>query len=171
MSLHLFKETLKPCTKNPSSSLSSASKTHSFDPIIPRKPPKSSISQQLLRLQDPDSLPPIQPQSSTKQPQGHGGDRNEEDEEEEEEQKAPEPKGFGRTTKLGQFQFEHTGPFEPLVLSSQNEIPVVQVIIYLPTFFLSFFLFSLRTLFFLYDVLMHNCGSNLCVLLVYSCIL
>lgn len=128
MSLHLFKETLKPCTNNPSSSLSSASITHSFDPIIPRKPPKSSLSRQLLRLQDPDSLPPIQSQISAKQPQGHNGDGNEE-EEEEEEQKAPERKGFGRTTKLGQLQFDHTGPFEPLVLSSQNEIPVVQVII------------------------------------------
>jgi hypothetical protein len=131
MSLHLLKETLKPCTKNPSSSLLSASITHSFDPIIPRKPPKSSLSRQLLRLHDPDSLPPIQSQISTKQPQGHNGDPNEEEveEEDEEEQKAPEPKGFGRTTKLDQFQFDHTGPFEPLVLSSQNEIPVVQVII------------------------------------------
>uniref|UniRef100_A0A2N9GGK5 Switch 2 n=1 Tax=Fagus sylvatica TaxID=28930 RepID=A0A2N9GGK5_FAGSY len=37
-----------------------------------------------------------------------------------------EPDGFGRPTKLGQFQFEHTGPFEPLVLSSQGESPLVQ---------------------------------------------
>lgn len=165
MSLHLFKETLRPCTKNPLPSLSSASITHSFDPIIPRKPPKSSLSQQLLRLQDPDSLPPIQPRRSTKQPQGHSGDgRNEEAEEEEEEQKqkAPRPKGFGRTTKLGQFQFDHTGPFEPLVLSSQNGIPLVQVIIYLPSFFL------LEPIF-LYHVLMHNCGSNLwsCLCIVF----
>jgi len=29
---------------------------------------------------------------------------------------------------LGQFQFEHTGPFEPLVLSLLGEVPVTRVI-------------------------------------------
>ena len=131
MSLHIFKQTLKPCTENPSSSLSSTSITHSFDPIIPRKPPKSSLSRQLLRLQDPDTLHQTQPHCLPKQPQGHSGGRHEKEEEEEAEAKA-EPDGFGRPTKLGQFQFEHTGPFEPLVLSSQGESPLVQVIIILP---------------------------------------
>ncbi|KAF5481306.1 hypothetical protein F2P56_001968 [Juglans regia] len=127
MSLHIFKETIKACTNKPSSSSSSSSSiTHNFDPIIPRKPPKSSLSQQLLRLQDADSLPPIQPQNSLKQAQSHSGCGNEEEEEKEVEDD-PEPEGFGRPTKLGQFQFDHTGPFEPLVLSSQSEIPVVQV--------------------------------------------
>lgn len=128
MSLHIFKETLKPCIKNLSSSLNSTSITPNFDPIIPRKPPKSTLSQQLLRLQDPETLP--QPQKPhclpNQQPQGHS--------DEEEKEEAEEPDGFGRPAKLGQFQFEHTGPFEPLVLSSQGEIPVVQVILCLLSF-------------------------------------
>lgn len=33
---------------------------------------------------------------------------------------------FGRP-KSASFQFDHTGPFEPLVLSSEGEAPVVQV--------------------------------------------
>ncbi|KAG6722626.1 hypothetical protein I3842_03G170000 [Carya illinoinensis] len=127
MSLHIFKETIKACTNKPSSpSSSSSSITHNFDPITARKPPKSSLSQQLLRLQDPDSLPPIQPQNSLKQAQSHSGCGNEEEKEKELEDD-PEPEGFGRPTKLGQFQFDHTGPYEPMVLSSQSEIPVVQV--------------------------------------------
>lgn len=128
MSLHIFKETLKPCTKNPSSSLNSTSKTQSFDPIIPRKPPKSSLSRQLLRLQDPEYLPQLQKPHClpNQQPQRHS--------DEEEKEEAEEPDGFGRPTKLGQFQFEHTGPFEPLVLSSQGEVPVVQVILCLRSF-------------------------------------
>lgn len=33
--------------------------------------------------------------------------------------------GFGRP-KLDSFQFDHTGPFEPLVLSAPGDAPVVQ---------------------------------------------
>ncbi|XP_015881521.3 switch 2 [Ziziphus jujuba] len=129
MSLQTLKETLKPCS-NPSSSSFQSNKTHtetsiypSFDPSISRKPPKSSLSQQLLRLEDSFFLPPIQPQSLQK--------RTNElvvgDDEEEEEEEETEPKGFVRAKISSHFQFDHTGPFEPLILSLQGEMPVVQV--------------------------------------------
>ncbi|KAA8524350.1 hypothetical protein F0562_010773 [Nyssa sinensis] len=124
--LNSFKETLKPC-KNPSSSSSSPISHYSqhsvslqFDPTInPRKPPKSSLSQQLLRLQDPLSLPQTQSQSQQRQTQVE--DEGEDEDEEDEKQDV-----FGRP-KLDSFQFDHTGPFEPLVLSLPGEIPVIQV--------------------------------------------
>ncbi|KAL5573518.1 hypothetical protein UlMin_023115 [Ulmus minor] len=122
MSLHAFKETLKPCT-NPSSSSSTSTRIHTdFDSAITRKPPKSSLSQQLLRLQDPLSLPPIQP----KRPQevNNGGTCEEDDDDNEED--GPELERFLKPSAT-QFQFDHTGPFEPLVLSSQGEFPIVQV--------------------------------------------
>ncbi|XP_059663176.1 switch 2 [Cornus florida] len=128
MSLNSFKETLKSCTNlsssssssTPISSYSQPSISHQFDlATIPRKPPKSSLSQQLLRLQDPLSLPQPQSQSQPKQTQfdDEGDDEDEED---------GKHSGFGRP-KLDSFQFEHTGPFEPLVLSLPGEMPVVQV--------------------------------------------
>uniref|UniRef100_A0A5B6ZDQ1 Putative switch 2 n=1 Tax=Davidia involucrata TaxID=16924 RepID=A0A5B6ZDQ1_DAVIN len=125
--LNRFKETLKPCTNASSSSSSTpisyysqSSDSHQFDLTTnPRKPPKSSLSQQLLRLQDPLSLPQTQSQSQQKQTQvdNEGEDEDEEDEKQD---------MFGRP-KLDSFQFDHTGPFEPLVLSFPGEIPVIQV--------------------------------------------
>ncbi|XP_068303418.1 switch 2 isoform X2 [Pyrus communis] len=121
MSLQSFKEALKPCRN--SSSLTTQSQSSISQPVeeptIPRRPPKSSLSQQLLRLQDPLSLPPIQ----TKQIQDQNGSEDEVDEEEEDN---PEPVACG-SPKVGFFEFDHTGPYEPLVLSCEGEFPLVQV--------------------------------------------
>ncbi|KAM7495098.1 hypothetical protein LguiB_029707 [Lonicera macranthoides] len=132
MSLSIFKETLKPCSNSSSSSQSStpissnSSTSHQFDfdpPLNPRIPPKSSISQQLLRLQDSESLPQTQSHSQLKQTPVVGFEGEDEDEEEYEEKQY----GFGRP-KLDGFQFDHTGPYEPLVLlSSPDGTPLVQV--------------------------------------------
>ncbi|QCD87728.1 DNA excision repair protein ERCC-6 [Vigna unguiculata] len=83
-----------------------------------RKPPKSSLSDQLRRLND--SLSPIH--SKTQQQE----EKKEELLEEEEEEPEIERPKFA-SVKLPQFQFDHTGPFEPLLLSSHGEFPVVQV--------------------------------------------
>ncbi|KAL7000414.1 hypothetical protein U1Q18_001563 [Sarracenia purpurea var. burkii] len=133
MSFHSFKETLKPCTNPPSSSsdltssYSQPSISHQFDlPTNSRKPPKSSLSQQLLRLQDPLFVPQIQSQSQQDQTPAEdrgGGEDVDEDEE--------KPGGFGRPM-LDSFQFDQTGPFEPLVLSSPGVNPVIQVIVSRP---------------------------------------
>lgn len=132
MSLSIFKETLKPCSNSSSSSQSStpissnSSTSHQFDfdpPLNPRIPPKSSISQQLLRLQDSESLPRTQSHGQLKQTPVVGFEGEHEDEEEYEEKQY----GFGRP-KLDGFQFDHTGPYEPLVLlSSPDGTPLVQV--------------------------------------------
>lgn len=146
MSLHALKETLRPCTtQQPSTSSISQSQTRPISilhdshlPIIPRKPPKSSLSQQLRRLHDEESFcapPLLQPHNSIdkrereeKSGEGDNGEEEQEEEEKEEEDEEPEVKrgNFGRA-KMSQFQFDHTGPFEPLVLSSDEEVPVVQV--------------------------------------------
>ncbi|XP_057955769.1 switch 2 isoform X2 [Malania oleifera] len=128
--LNTLKETLRPCTKPPSSppaSHSQSSVSHQFDPVNPRKPPKSSLSQQLQRLQDPLSLPKSLPQNQAKQP-AHD-DREEEKEEGEEEEgdrKQEGQWGFERP-KSAFLQLDHTGPFQPLVLSPPGEHPVIQV--------------------------------------------
>ncbi|KAM6548917.1 hypothetical protein CsatB_020593 [Cannabis sativa] len=138
MSLQAFKETLKPCSNSSSStSIEAYPRTftsHDFGSPISRKPPKSSLSQQLLRLQDPISPPPIQPRTQPKPSQKHKGgnfedhDENDDDDddEEEEEEEKPGPEAFLRS-EVSEFQFDHTGPYEPLVLTSEGEIPVVQV--------------------------------------------
>lgn len=130
MSLSSFKETLKPC-----SSLSSSAPISSYPnsllsddfelPVNPRKPPKSSLSQQLLRLHDhePFSAPQFEP----RKPQRHtqiDNDENSGDEEEGEEFEKNERVG---RPKPAVFQFDQTGPFEPLVLSSPGETPVIKV--------------------------------------------
>lgn len=135
MSLRAFKESLKPCqnsstqTQSQSQSQSSSSIFSQIsEPAIPRKPPKSSLAQQLLRLQDPPrSLQ--RPQTQIKQTQeDHNCGKAETDEEEDEED--PEPLGSGSSRpKVSAFQFDHTGPYEPLVLSSQGEFPVIQVLL------------------------------------------
>lgn len=48
---------------------------------------------------------------------------------EEEEEGEQEREEFGRNLAC-QIQIDHTGPFEPLVLSEDGEVPTVQVIIY-----------------------------------------
>ncbi|XVF66812.1 hypothetical protein PTKIN_Ptkin10aG0067600 [Pterospermum kingtungense] len=120
--LRNFKETLKPC-KNPCFSSSSEPKPTTI--INQRKPPKSSLSQQLQRLEQ-HYLPPTQqshfqnPKFTQTQVQNNGDNQEEKDDEEE------EVKEFGRP-ELGRVQFEDTGPYEPLLLSSDGEFPVVQV--------------------------------------------
>ncbi|KAH7661986.1 DNA helicase protein [Dioscorea alata] len=99
-----FKETLRPCS---SSAIS--------DPNPPlRKPPKSSISQQLLRLDPPDSLYqlPRQPIRESPAEDKHG-----------EPTFAPlRPQRESRS-----FSLDPRGPYEPLVVSSPGEFPLVQV--------------------------------------------
>uniref|UniRef100_A0A2P2LS86 Uncharacterized protein n=1 Tax=Rhizophora mucronata TaxID=61149 RepID=A0A2P2LS86_RHIMU len=142
-SFKALKETLRPCSSASLSTTTSSSSTSSFSQsslsqerpepciVIPRKPPKSSLPQQLQRLGESFSLPP-QEFSSRKPPTTHQtqqpkspGNRtrveNVEDGEEEEEESGD----LGRP-KLGLFQFDHTGPFEPLVLSVPDDVPIVQ---------------------------------------------
>ncbi|XP_062105982.1 switch 2 [Humulus lupulus] len=131
MSLQAFKETLKPCSNSSSStSIEAHPRTftsHDFGSSISRKPPKSSLSQQLSRLQDPISPPPLQPRTQPKLSQNpKGGHCEDDDEDEEEEKEKPGPEAFLRS-EVSKFQFDNTGPYEPLVLTSEGEIPVVQV--------------------------------------------
>ncbi|KAL5972497.1 hypothetical protein ACLOJK_039301 [Asimina triloba] len=127
MSLNSLKETLKPCN-NPSSfsssKITSSSNPQEFNPPL-RKPPKSSLSQQLLRLQDPPPLSFSCSHLPQKRKDNHGGLKDGTDEEEEEEEDviriASEP------VAPSFLQFNQKGPFEPLVLSSTDESSIVQV--------------------------------------------
>ncbi|KAK6252921.1 hypothetical protein QUC31_014641 [Theobroma cacao] len=134
--LHTFKETLKPCTNLSSSSSSFSQSSFSQEEPEPtitnqRKPPKSSLFQQLLRLEQ-EYFPSTQeshfqiPKFSQTQVQENGDNQEEEEEEEKEDEEEEEVKEFGRP-ELARVQFEDTGPYEPLVLSSDGEFPVVQV--------------------------------------------
>lgn len=134
MSLRAFKESLKPCQNSSTQTQSQSQSSSSIfsqisEPAIPRKPPKSSLAQQLLRLQDPPPLSLQRPPTQIKQTQeDHNCGKAETDEEEDEED--PEPLGSGSSRpKVSTFQFDHTGPYEPLVLSSQGEFPVIQVLL------------------------------------------
>ncbi|XP_057796548.1 switch 2-like [Salvia miltiorrhiza] len=128
MSLNAFKEALKPCksTITPSQSSPSSSRISlGFDPSIPlRKPPKSSLSRQLLRLHDAaDFSPPNELKISKPEPNSSAGGRNDKCEEEEKEAEIRP-----RAIKVESFRsFDHSGPYEPLLLSLPGEIPVVQV--------------------------------------------
>lgn len=146
MSLQTLKETLRHCTtqqSQPSSSSSSQSNSIllNFDSHFPihRKPPKSSLADQLRLLQDPDD-PPFHPhnflsqqnESKTLQKQQVKLEEVEDDDDEEQE---PETKRVKfSSAKAPHFQFDHTGPFEPLVLSSNGEFPILQVLI-IPPFY------------------------------------
>lgn len=132
MSLRAFKESLEPCQNSLTQTQSQSSSSifsQISEPAIPRKPPKSSLAQQLLRLQDPPPLSLQRPPTQIKQTQeDHNCGKAETDEEEDEED--PEPLGSGSSRpKVSTFQFDHTGPYEPLVLSSQGEFPVIQVLL------------------------------------------
>ncbi|KAH6764023.1 switch 2 [Perilla frutescens var. frutescens] len=128
MSLNAFKEALKSCKTTlprPSSQSSSSSQIPSgFDPSIPlRKPPKTSLSRQLLRLhEDADFLPPNELKISKSEPNLNAGSGNDKSHHEKETEIRP------RDFKLESFRsFDHTGPYEPLLLSLPGEIPAVQV--------------------------------------------
>ena len=119
MSLNALKETLRPCTNPSFSTLVSYTNTsisREIDSVNPRKPPKSSLSKQLQRLEDPFSLPQTKPPNQEK----HVRDHEEEDEGVEAQERFEKPQS-------GFLQFDPTGPFEPLVLSSDGEFPVIQV--------------------------------------------
>jgi len=125
MSLQTLKElTLRHCTTQQSQSL-----LRDFDSNFPinRKPPKSSLAHHLRLLEDPDD-PPFQPPNFLSQQQVKL------DEEEEEAEAEIKCVKFS-SVKSSQIQFDHTGPFEPLILSSHGELPLLQVSIIL-TFFL-----------------------------------
>ncbi|XP_073061111.1 LOW QUALITY PROTEIN: switch 2 [Primulina eburnea] len=126
MSINAFKEALKPCTSSSASSSSSSAQISQQigSTISSRKPPKSSLSRQLLRLRDDDALfPQTQPKSLKKEvnssPRGEnngdGGQKHEEF-------------TLRRNPELESFrQFDTTGAYEPLVLSAPGEIQAVQV--------------------------------------------
>ncbi|CAL1356895.1 unnamed protein product [Linum trigynum] len=142
-SMKHFKETLNPCSASSSSSSSfTASSLPSERPeptLLPRRPPKSTIAQQLKRLgvgdlvsgaelrhsvtQQTQITETLKSQTQVRNSQEPGGEEEEEEKEDGDETKFAD---FGRR-ESGRFQFDHTGPFEPLVLSSPAESPVVQV--------------------------------------------
>jgi len=131
MSLQTLKElTLRHCTTQQSQSQPSSSQSllRDFDSNFPinRKPPKSSLAHHLRLLQDPDD-PPFKPLDFLSQQQQQVKLDKEEEEEEEAEIKCVK---FS-SVKPSQIQFDHTGPFEPLLLSSHGELPLVQVSIIL----------------------------------------
>ncbi|KAJ9562932.1 hypothetical protein OSB04_008092 [Centaurea solstitialis] len=123
MSLNSFKEILKPCNQSSSSSSSSSS---SYSLIInDRKPPKSSLSQQLLRLEHVyDSFPTLRSTQQSKQPQPTDVVLETEFEDNEEEEF--KDNGF-RIAKPKLEIFDPTGPYEPLILSESGDNPIVQV--------------------------------------------
>lgn len=132
MSFQSLKETLKPC-KSLSTSASAPTSPISSNPSLfqgsdlnfLRKPPKSSLSLQLLRLQDP--FPPPENRTQCQNQQTQVRVKTGEGEEEENGVKVPETDVLKKRCELGQFQFDHTGPFEPLILSSKDDYPLVQV--------------------------------------------
>ncbi|KAL4585268.1 hypothetical protein LXL04_009884 [Taraxacum kok-saghyz] len=137
MSLNSFKEILKPCTYQ-SQSQTSSSYSQTSSTLNPRKPPKSSLAQQLLRLEGdyssfPTSLPTKQSKefSQIKQQEPQLDDVIEVkiDDEEEEFKDLDKQNGFRiARPKLEAPQFfDPTGPYEPLVLSESGQDPVVQV--------------------------------------------
>ncbi|KAL3632298.1 Swi5 complex subunit Swi2 [Castilleja foliolosa] len=123
MSLNAFKEALKPCKHTSSSSSSynssvfASQKPQEFDSsITTRKPPKSSLARQLLSLQDDIDIPLLSINRGVNSNSGvekHG------------EVEKEEKKNVVNDIKLKSFN--HTGPYEPLVLSLPGEIPLVQV--------------------------------------------
>ncbi|CAD5187037.1 unnamed protein product [Musa acuminata subsp. malaccensis] len=135
MSFNRLKETLRPCSNFSASSstttaagASHASSSYTQFPLS-RKPPKSSLSQQLQRL-DPQSLsdgllfraPDLARIRRVEE------DKDVDEEEEEEGGGVAATARFNSDAFLPQsVAFEARGPYEPLVLSSPGETPVVQV--------------------------------------------
>ncbi|KAL8506575.1 hypothetical protein ACS0TY_017461 [Phlomoides rotata] len=124
MSFNAFKEALKSCKTISSSSSSSSEIYQRFEPsIVSRKPPKSSLSRQLLRLnEDTDffsqnELKSLKPEANLNP--ASEDDRGKDKKESEIELKIPKLESLR--------QFDITGPYEPLDLSLPGEIPVVQV--------------------------------------------
>ncbi|XP_078433427.1 switch 2 [Wolffia australiana] len=145
MSLKSFKETLN----NTQSSSSSSSRSHqeNFTPSVHpessaplRKPPKSSISQQLRRCTDSLDFPtnPLSPplplishEAPAKEKPNFGVQEKKPSPNDEEEVDGElQDEGIAVSSRLGSSDFASgsvRGPFEPLVLSSPGEFPVVEV--------------------------------------------
>lgn len=128
MSFQSLKDTLKPCQTLSSSASAPASPTSSklfqgSEVNLLRKPPKSSLSLQLLRLQD--SFPPPEDRTQYQNQQTQVRVKKREVEKNGVEDRVPD---VLKKCQLGQFQFDHTGPFEPLILSSEDDNPLVQVL-------------------------------------------
>ncbi|KAK8954966.1 DNA repair and recombination protein RAD54 [Platanthera zijinensis] len=144
MSLNSLKETLRPCshtastptTSSTPAPLSYTSREFSTDNPPLRKPPKSSLSKQLQRLDFAFFPATGEPSTEPARSIIHNGERcqklvagREEDEELEEEErdgKDSAPLPFARQAAV-RIDLGAKGPFEPLVLSSSGEFPVVQV--------------------------------------------
>ncbi|KAF7015151.1 unnamed protein product [Triticum aestivum] len=123
MSLNRLKETLLPCS---SSSAQSQSQPRSpSPPRPPRRPPKTSLSQQLLRLEASYSLPAPPPSPPKPLSQKTAEDAAEQPTSSSEEDVAPRPRR--RPAPPPAASFEPRGPYEPLVLSPLGEHPIVQV--------------------------------------------
>ncbi|WOL07703.1 switch 2 [Canna indica] len=126
MSLNRLKETLLRCSNLHSATagaaLSSYSTRESLSQVPPpRKPPKSSLSQQLLRL-DPQSL---SVDLRFRAPNTRLEEEKTATENKEEGNDGPTTACVNRDTFLPQTVAR--GPYEPLVLSSPGEIPLAQV--------------------------------------------
>ncbi|XP_071701581.1 switch 2-like [Rutidosis leptorrhynchoides] len=144
MSLNSFKEILKPCSSQTQSQLLSQSSNSIPTTIIknPRKPPKSSLSQQLLRLQDSYNdytksnnliIPNKQFNQRPSCPDARFQDKDQIFEQEKDEKVE---NGFGiergNNNKclldiVTPQVFDPTGPYEPLLLSESGDNPLVQV--------------------------------------------
>ncbi|KAK3149815.1 hypothetical protein QOZ80_3AG0223310 [Eleusine coracana subsp. coracana] len=125
MSLHRLKESLHDCC---SSQPQSQPRSPPPAPLLPRRPPKSSLSQQLLRLEavssDFSSLaapPPPAPKPPAQKPREDAARESPSDEEDE------DARPLCRRRPAPAPAIESRGPYEPLVLSPPGERPLVQV--------------------------------------------
>ncbi|KAL8234246.1 hypothetical protein R6Q59_020346 [Mikania micrantha] len=115
MSLSSFKEIIKPCSYQSQSSKSQSSYPQPSTTLNPRKPPKSCLSQQLLRLEDDyNSFPTKQFKETSEQSSPPNITVEREFEEKED---------AGCRLQV----FDPTGPYESLVLSTSDQNPLVQV--------------------------------------------
>ncbi|KAG0479350.1 hypothetical protein HPP92_010208 [Vanilla planifolia] len=161
MSLNRLKETLlRPCSAS-GESLSSGSVTvgtsvplssRSWDPSTEnrplRKPPKTSLSQQLQRLDYPPFQSTVNPSIAGEDAdggrlgqQGRGRSEKGGDEEIEGEDYEFAARHTCEREILQPFNSGAKGPFEPLLLSSPGESPVFQVIFQGSSFYCPFYCF------------------------------
>ncbi|PKU70093.1 switch 2 [Dendrobium catenatum] len=154
MSMNRLKDTLRSCSHSTSTSTSTStfgdfitgdseiattsgllpaiSLFSSTDNLTLRKPPKSSLSQQLQRLDfaffPPEENPSFKPPRRKFEGGVRRGDRGGGGEEEVEERDGEETVIIGRDAAVSKrLDLGDKGPFEPLILSSPGESPVVQV--------------------------------------------
>ncbi|PKA52576.1 DNA repair and recombination protein RAD54 [Apostasia shenzhenica] len=151
MSFSRLKEALRPCSRSASADFFAGSGATDGSCTRPpflspeflteeaslRKPPKSSLSLQLQRLDFPSCAASDDPLFEQLQRNGtRGGWRGDGgggrcgglNEEEESDNESPSAASLNRNPVITQpFDLGATGPYEPLVLSSPGEYPVVQV--------------------------------------------